>query len=683
MKNTFTKLMLWAVAAAALVSCVNKIDESTPVVEFTQTVTLTAEKPSEVRTEMVKGVPYWSKGDAIGVYLEDKTKHYKFTNDAEEATLTTSFTGQTAVANTLFVYYPYTANGVAEKGAKVDIPANQEPTATSFDGKADIMLAKPITLDAEGKQVSDLEFARLGAIVEIVLKDNTSSLAGQHVSSLTMTAANNLTGRVYIDVVNQELGELYNGGSNSVTATYSEATQYEVNGTNATYVIVYPQTLAAGSALSFEAKTESYAISKSIELGQDIVLESGKVTTLNVSLAAANVVKEDAGLDLPFEDDFSWVTGTNENTEITTALKGEYYANGAKAYSANGAIKFGIGNTAGSITTVPLNLSQPFTVIVKAKKFGSDSAKIKAVVGEAEQQITLTADYAYYGIEFEAATKKSSLTLAAVNASNCRFYIDELQVVAGHNVVLPTLPPVLTVSQSEISGVSHEGEVKTFTYSVANPVEGVSTTVTDNVDWITTSTNGTTVTVTVAENTVEEAREGVVTVTYGDLTQNVTVKQNAKPTEGAKTWTLVTSASNLAVGDQIIIAAKDSNVALSTEQKTNNRGQTEITKSGNTLVSPSSDVEIITLEAGKVANTFAFKVSGGYLYAASKNDNYLKTKTTLDDNGSWAITIATDGNATIKAQGDKTRNWLRYRSSSSIFSCYASGQNDVVIYKLQ
>ena len=225
MKKIFTKLMLLAVAAAALVSCENNLNDENPVLDLMQDVTLTAEKPADVRTELIGGAPYWSVDDAIGVYLEDNTKHYKFENDAEEASLTTTFSGQTAVANTLFVYYPYTANGVAELGAKVDIPANQEPTATSFDGKADIMLAKPVTLDAEGKQLSDLEFARLGAIVKIVLKDTTSSLAGQHVSSLTMTAANNLVGRVYIDAINQELGELYYGGSKSVTATYSEATQ--------------------------------------------------------------------------------------------------------------------------------------------------------------------------------------------------------------------------------------------------------------------------------------------------------------------------------------------------------------------------------------------------------------------------------------------------------------------------
>ena len=111
MKKIFTKLMLLAVAAAALVSCENKFEEQTPSVELTQTVTLSAEKPTEVRTELIEGVPYWSKDDQIGVYVQDGDtyKNYAFKNDNEEATLTTTFTGTTAVANTLYVYYPYVA----------------------------------------------------------------------------------------------------------------------------------------------------------------------------------------------------------------------------------------------------------------------------------------------------------------------------------------------------------------------------------------------------------------------------------------------------------------------------------------------------------------------------------------------------------------------------------------------
>ena len=150
-------------------------------------------------------------------------------------------------------------------------------------------------------------------------------------------------------------------------------------------------------------------------------------------------------------------------------------------------------------------------------------------------------------------------------------------------------------------------------------------------------------------------------------------------TGGGETWTLVTNESDLKVGDQIVIAATGSAFALG-PQASNNRTAVAITKTGNNITW-TTDVQIITLEAGKKANTFAFNTGSGYLYAASSSSNNLKTKTDLDDNGSWAITIASEGVATIKAQGSYTRNWIRKNSSSAIFSCYGSGQSDVAIYK--
>ena len=149
------------------------------------------------------------------------------------------------------------------------------------------------------------------------------------------------------------------------------------------------------------------------------------------------------------------------------------------------------------------------------------------------------------------------------------------------------------------------------------------------------------------------------------------------------TWTLVKDASTLAVDDQIIIVAKNANFALSTTQNTNNRGQAEVTKSGDT-VTFTSGVQVLTLKAGEVDGTFAFYTGSAYLYAASSSKNYLKTQKTNNANGSWTITVAADGVATIKAQGGNTRNWLRYNSSNNppIFSCYGSGQTDVAIYKL-
>lgn len=150
----------------------------------------------------------------------------------------------------------------------------------------------------------------------------------------------------------------------------------------------------------------------------------------------------------------------------------------------------------------------------------------------------------------------------------------------------------------------------------------------------------------------------------------------------ATTATLVTDTSLLKESDKVVIVATGYNYALSTEQKTNNRGQIDITKSDDkSVVTLNENVQILTLENGTVDGTFAFNTGSGYLYAASSTNNYLKTQSTNNENGSWTIVIDGDGVATIKSQ-QKNRNWLRYNQSSSLFSCYGSGQTDVSLYKV-
>ena len=147
-------------------------------------------------------------------------------------------------------------------------------------------------------------------------------------------------------------------------------------------------------------------------------------------------------------------------------------------------------------------------------------------------------------------------------------------------------------------------------------------------------------------------------------------------------WTLVTDASTLKAGDQIVIVAKNASVAMSTTQNNNNRGQVSITKSGNN-VTIGSTVQVLTLKEGKSSGSYSFYTGSGYLYAASTSSNHLKTQTTLDTKGSWKISITSDGIATVKSVGNTSRGWMRHNSSSSLFACYASGQNDICIYKYQ
>ena len=158
--------------------------------------------------------------------------------------------------------------------------------------------------------------------------------------------------------------------------------------------------------------------------------------------------------------------------------------------------------------------------------------------------------------------------------------------------------------------------------------------------------------------------------------------EETTPTEPAgMTAELVTDVSELTEMTEIIIVAADYDFALSTTQNGNNRGQAAVTKDGNT-VTYGEDTQIITIENGAVDGTYALFVGEGYLHAASSDTNWLRTEATLSGNSSWTITIDENGIATLKANGEFTRNWLRYNSGNKIFACYGSGQKDVKIYKL-
>ena len=160
--------------------------------------------------------------------------------------------------------------------------------------------------------------------------------------------------------------------------------------------------------------------------------------------------------------------------------------------------------------------------------------------------------------------------------------------------------------------------------------------------------------------------------------------------EVVENWVLVTDASKLTNGAKIVIvAAGEVNYALSTTQNNNNRAATAITKVNNTVVITSS-VQVITVGIDENGN-YTFYVEGdktGYLYAAGgTSSNNLKTTEKLDAKGTWTIEITAEGIATIKCTDEgTTKNTIRYNpnnaNNSPLFSCYASGQQDVSIYVL-
>ena len=152
-------------------------------------------------------------------------------------------------------------------------------------------------------------------------------------------------------------------------------------------------------------------------------------------------------------------------------------------------------------------------------------------------------------------------------------------------------------------------------------------------------------------------------------------------------WNLVTSSDQIVAGAEVVIAAKNAAVAMSQTQNENNRATAAISKTDDKITwVDESLVQVFEIVQGNSDNTFAFKCKDGandgkYIYGGLTG-NYLRTKSSVDANSSWTISVTDSGVATIKANvtGDNVKTWLRYNSSSTVFSCYASGQGDVVLY---
>lgn len=309
-----------------------------------------------------------------------------------------------------------------------------------------------------------------------------------------------------------------------------------------------------------------------------------------------------------------------------------------------------IGEVAGTISSITFNAGYNKDVLLV---YGSSDGENWKKVGSIE---TLSTAYRDYALDF-GSTAYSFFKLDVEGENQIRLKSMEITYI----------PAV-------------DGSV---TSTVASPVLAKSCNFTESMlVSLSCDTGGATIYYTV--DGTEPTRESEVYVDPFAITQTTTVKamavkegmNNSEVVEATYTmvepspWKLVTNADALNVGDKVVIVAAESEYAMSTTQKENNRGRISVVKCEDQLTIDES-VQVLTLEKGTKDGTFALYTGSGYLYAASNSSNQLKTKETKDANGSWKITI-TDGVASIVAQGANSHNDLRHNAGDFLFSCYAT-----------
>lgn len=193
---------------------------------------------------------------------------------------------------------------------------------------------------------------------------------------------------------------------------------------------------------------------------------------------------------------------------------------------------------------------------------------------------------------------------------------------------------------------------------------------------------GDTATVTfTSENTTSDAREATVTFTYGDTSAEVTVEQGINPANRVG-WNLVTDASTLKTGDEIVIVAKNVDKVLgclassSSATGVSNFPAVEVDKSGNVVYDvDKAGALVFTLKDGNSAGTFALqfthKDTNYYLYAPSSGLKGRAASSGANDDTSYEIIIdATSGDATVKNARPKV---VKYNNATgTTFLAYSS-----------
>lgn len=561
MKTFFKSILAVAVCASLFAACSKDDTVSDPSNGRKVTMTVTAsselESASGSRTtyDPLTGKISWNEtGEYLQVF-ETAASKTTYAN-SQEGTVSDG-TAKFAVsfpenANTPLVYnavYPasawVTSNNTDITNMKVVTRTSQQPTATSFDSNADLLIAKSISLESQPTELQ-MSFGRAVAIGKMTVKNLASE---EPVLGVEFTAPDKkVTGRSYVDMTAGTVKEYgYPGNfSDNVTLSYSSEMNLTANGATGmiAYFTCFPFEVAAGETFTVTVTTASKIFTKTVTVqeGRALAFAAGDSSTFAVDMTgAAEEATETLSGDYVITATQSEITyamssladgirlapvmitpsnpyKTGDETLIWTITKsGDNYTisqgeNYLSWESDNGA----------TTSTTPYEL-----VITKNKSEGTYQIASAAT----PSRILAKNTQAAYGFGFYTGSQTKDLTLIPAEYVKLpQITLDQTTLTLSYNDTETHYIPV-TLKNAETQDVS---------VAIYDGTEG-----TEQPDWITTGDyNGSENRLEVAatENTVATPRTAriVLTATTSLGTANATllITQNSKPEGGVgETWT--------------------------------------------------------------------------------------------------------------------------------------------------
>lgn len=562
MKTFFKSILAVAVCASLFAACSKDDTVSDPSNGRKVTMTVTAsselESASGSRTtyDPLTGKVSWNATGEFLQVLETAASTTVFATSQEGvisgdiAKFAVTFP---ANENTPLVYnavYPasawVTSSNTDITNMKVITPTVQQPTATSFDSNADLLIAKSISLESQPTELQ-MSFGRAVAIGKMTVKNLASA---ESVLGVKFTAPDKkVTGRSYVDMTAGTIKEYgyINNFADNVTLNYSSEMNITANseaGMTA-YFTCFPFEVAAGETFTVTVTTASKIFTKTVTVqeGRPLAFAAGDSSTFAVDMTdAAEEATETLSGDYV-------ITATQSETTYAMSSLAESSRLAPVVITPSNPYKTGDETLIWTITKSGDNYT-----ISQGKNYLSWESDNSATISTEAYDLIITKDKDKGTYQIASAATPSRI-LAKNNTANLGFgfytgsQTKDLTLIPAEYVnKLPQItldPSTLTLSYNDtethyIPVTLKNAETQDVSVAIYDGTEG-----TEQPDWITTGDyNGSENRLEVAatENTVATPRTAriVLTATTSLGTANATllITQNSKPEGGVgETWT--------------------------------------------------------------------------------------------------------------------------------------------------
>ena len=296
---------LWAVAALATVFVGCSKDEAESPANKPREISMSVIAGSELETSPESrttlnddnSISWETSGEFLRVFetageTTSSSKSEEALIDAGKAVFNVSFTENTSA--TSFTYnavYPesawVTSNNKDVNNMKLITPTNQMPTATSFDGDADLLIAYPEQRDAQPTELQ-VRFKRIVAVGKMTLKNLNSTEA---ITSVEFIAPENkkVTGRSSVNLNEGTVTEYGYSDMhyNNVTMSYDSSLGLQSGMT--AYFTCFPFEILAGETFKVIVTTTSKIFTREVTIpdGRSLAFIEGRASVFSVDMSAA------------------------------------------------------------------------------------------------------------------------------------------------------------------------------------------------------------------------------------------------------------------------------------------------------------------------------------------------------------------------------------------------------------